>query len=87
MPNGGVPMHMALYPKEGEGVVIYCRAGEVQLFTRAEWEKNKTNAAPLAVLTKDEGGALAWFLSHWLGEQYLKPGYCSKRSVRADFDF
>jgi hypothetical protein len=87
MPNGGVPMHMVLHPKDGSDLVLYCQGGELRLYERTTWEKEKVQGTPLCVLTKDEGAALAWFLKYWLGEHTLQPGYDMHDRIDAEFDF
>jgi hypothetical protein len=88
MPNGGVPMHMILYPREGSDTVLYCEGGVLRIFDRAEWDLRKASGAPRATLSEADGAALAWFLRYWLGESRLRPGYqMAKDAVRAEFDF
>ena len=72
MPNGGVPLHKALFPQEGE-LVAYCRASQLSIFTTTEWEGNKVNGKPLAVLSAGESAARVGFLVHWLGDRELPP--------------
>lgn len=86
MPNGGVPMHMVLYPKDGSEIVIYCHAGDLKIYTRKAWDEIKSQAQPLATLSESEGAAIAWFLRYWLGDGRLAPGY-NMRDVNAEFDF
>lgn len=88
MPNGGVPMHMVLYPTDGAHTVVYCHAGIVQIYDRAEWDANKSKGVPRLTLTEPESAALAWFLRYWLGEARLQPGYNMRRGeINAEFDF
>jgi hypothetical protein len=86
MPNGGVPMHMILYPKSGE-YVLYCRGGELRIIARDAWQREKWAAAPLVTLSSAEGAALAWHLRYWLGEDALHPGYDMRNEVQAEYDF
>jgi len=86
MPNGGVPINMVLYPKDGSDLVLYCRAGIIQIFTRKDWDEKKAQAEPLATFSESEGAATAWFLRYWLGEDRLKPGY-NMRDIDTEFDF
>lgn len=86
MPNGGIPMHMILYPRDGDSV-IYCQAGEVRIIPRVDWEQDKARATPICTLTAAEGAALAWHLRYWLGETNLKPGYEMHGEVDAEYDF
>ncbi len=43
MPNGGVPMHMVLYPRAGTDFVIYCHChgGETSVYSDAVWKQQK----------------------------------------------
>lgn len=87
MPNGGVPMHMVLYPRDGSPYVLYLHAGILRLYDRSDWDAQKSAAPPLLVLTKSEDAALAWFLKYWLGDAALRPGYEMRNDVTAEFDF
>ena len=87
MPNGGVPMHMILYPKDGSPYVIYCKGGEMLLYNRNVWAEEKASGTPLCTFTEDEGAAIAWFLKYLLGEDALRPGYHMHGTVNAEFDF
>jgi hypothetical protein len=87
MPNGGVPMYMILYPKDGSPYVLYCKGGEMRLYDRNVWEREKVDGTPLCTFTEAEGAAIAWFLKYWLGEHALQPGYNMRGTVNAEFDF
>ena len=87
MPNGGVPMHMILYPKDGSPYVIYCKGGEMLLYDRNVWDQEKASGTPLCTFTEVEGAAIAWFLKYWLGEHALRPGYDMHGTVNTEFDF
>lgn len=87
MPNGGVPMHMILYPKDSSSYVIYCNGGQMSLYDRASWDRKKAKAKPLCTFTREEGAAIAWFLKYWLGDSMLRPGYNMRGAVNAEFDF
>ena len=87
MPNGGVPIHMILYPKASPAYVIYARAGILRVYDRSAWREQKSQAAPLLELNDAEGGALAWFLKYWLGEATIRPGYDMQDRINAEFDF
>jgi hypothetical protein len=67
MPNGGVPLHMILYPHDGD-VVIYCRGAEVRVIPRMAWQQDKAAANPLCTLNDAESDALLRHLRYWLGE-------------------
>jgi hypothetical protein len=84
MPNGGIPIQMALFPRKGE-LVLLCKAGTLQVFNRSSWTDKTTMPEPLCELSKAEAAALAWFLGHWLGEAALKPGYEMRGEVDADY--
>lgn len=86
MPNGGVPIHMMLYPRQGSDVVIYCHAGEMRIFSRKDWEVKGVHANPIAIISESESAALAWVLKYWLGDERLKPGY-RMSDITAEFDF
>lgn len=81
MPNGGVPMNMVIRPR-GSSIVIECRGAEVRIFDRAQWETG--GAEPIAELSTEDAGALAWFLAYWAGEKRVQPGY---RREGFDFDY
>ena len=86
MPNGGVPAHMALYPRNG-ALVIYCHRGALHIIEHSEWQRHQAQATPLAVLSRPEAIALAWQLRYWLGETDLRPGYTMRDEIHADYDF
>jgi hypothetical protein len=87
MPNGGVPMHMVLYPKDCSPYVLYCKGGNLFIYNREVWDKEKANGKPFCSVNTDEAAALAWFLKYWLGETALVPGYKMGNTINADFDF
>jgi hypothetical protein len=87
MPNGGVPIHMVLYPKDNSPYVIYCKAGQMSLYDRDAWDREGIKGKPLCVFTGDEGATIAWFLKHWLGDDALQPGYSMRDRVNAEFEF
>ena len=86
MPNGGVPKHMVLYPKDGTAV-LYCNGGELRVIDRSAWQAQRSAATPLCTLSVADGAALAWFLRYWIGESRLQPGYNMRGEVQAEFDF
>lgn len=86
MPNGGVPIHMVLYPRSGD-VVFYCVAGELRVYQREEWARDRATAQPICVLSTSEAGALAWQLKYWLGDGALQPGYRMSGRLEAEYDF
>jgi hypothetical protein len=85
MPNGGVPMHMVLYPKGAPDLVLYVNAGEIHLIRRRDWDRSKAKATPLGTLNRVEAGALGWFLQYWTPETFA-PGYDTSE-IKADFDY
>ena len=87
MPNGGVPLHMVLHPKDMTPFVVYCRGGELSVVAQDKWDRAGAAAKPLFRLNKDEGAALAWFLSYWIGNAALKPGYQMRDLIEAEFEF
>jgi hypothetical protein len=87
MPNGGVPIHMALYPKDGSPFVFHFKGGRLFLYERDTWEREGVNGKALCTLTQDEGGDVAWFLKYWLGDEALQPAYSIRDRVKADFEF
>lgn len=87
MPNGGVPLHMVLHPRDGTETVVYCEGGRIRLYKRSDWDAGGRDATPSLELTEDEGRAIAWFLRYWLGERTLRPGYQMRPMVEAEFDF
>lgn len=86
MPNGGIPMHMVLHPRDGD-VVIHCQGGEMRIISKDEWGRDGVKAATICTLSNPEGAALAWHLRYWLGEAALKPGYRMGSEVQAEYDF
>jgi len=68
MPNGGVPMHMVLYPSDGSPYVLYLERGVLRVYERATWETEKSSGRPILVLTEAEDAALAWSVRYWLGD-------------------
>jgi hypothetical protein len=87
MPNGGVPMHMILYPKDGSPCVLYCKGSEMHLHDRNVWERGKVDGTSFYTFTEAEGAAIAWFLKYWLDEHALQPGCDVCGTVNAEFDF
>ena len=86
MPNGGIPIHMALFPSDGSDFVLYCHAGSLNIFSRKEWDENKAKGKPLATLSEAEGAAVAGFLKYWVGDDRLSP--CRpEKGVNALYDF
>jgi len=87
MPNGGVPLHMILRPRDGT-VVIYSKGGTLQVYSAEDWRRQKSAATPLCSLTESEVSALAWQLRYWLGEARLQPGYkMPRQSIDVEYDF
>lgn len=85
MPNGGVPINMVLFPKDGH-IAIFCHAGEMKIYSRPDWEVKGVDATPLASFSESEAAAIAWFLQYWLGSGNLKPGW-SMTGIDAQFDY
>jgi hypothetical protein len=80
------PYAHVFHPRDGSDIILYCRAGELRIYTQQEWDEKKAEGKPLASLSRAEGAAIAWFLRYWLGEDNLKPGYHNSL-VDAEFDF
>ena len=55
MPNGGVPMHMILYPKDGSSYILYYKGGEMRLYDRNVWIERRWMVRPFAPLQKPKG--------------------------------
>jgi hypothetical protein len=87
MPNGGVPIHMILYPRDNSPYVLYLKGGAMSLYHRDAWDREGINGKPLTTFTADEGAAVAWFLKYWLGDDALQPGYGMRDRVKAEFNF
>ena len=85
MPNGGVPLNMALKPA-GASHVFYCRGPELRVFERGEWDEHGPDGTAVVSLTAAESGSLAWFISHWASPSNIRPGY-NNPDVEAEFDF
>lgn len=85
MPNGGVPLHMVLKPKLGEGYVFYAQGKALHLITVDEWEKHGREATPLLSITPAELRVLASFVLHWAGDESARPIY-SWLGVDVEFD-
>ncbi len=84
MPNGGVPMHMMLYPKSAP-YVFYCKGGVLKVIARARWQELLSDAPPIVELDREESALLMRFMHYWLkGDEdrglYAGPG------VRVEFD-
>ena len=86
MPNGGVPLHMILFPSNNSNYVILCHGGTLSVFTRQEWDLNKAQGKSLITLTEAEGSAIAGFLKYWLGDHRLSPCHPEK-GVTALYDW
>lgn len=88
MPNGGVPIHMVMIPKGGNGTVLHCRGAEMRFYRGEDWERSHTEATPKVVLDKDEALVLARFLSYWLHDPSRANEVLYKRTgVDVEFDF
>jgi hypothetical protein len=66
MPNGGVPIHMLMRPKQGD-VVIHCHGGVVRFYSHAEWERGG-DREPMSELDEAEARMLMGFLRYWIGD-------------------
>lgn len=44
MPNGGVPIHMILHPRDGD-ITICCKAGHLQVFSRDDYKRDRAEAS------------------------------------------
>lgn len=86
MPNGGVPLHMALKPHLGEDYVFYARGKDLHLIALDEWEKHGRKATPLLSITPEELRVLTSFVLYWAGDNSARPIY-SLPGVRAEFDY
>lgn len=86
MPNGGVPLHMAITPRDGGPYVVYCNAAAVSFIAREDWEERKSAAAPVFTLSRAEVEILERFIRYWLRDTGEGPIY---RSREADviYDF
>lgn len=69
MPNGGYPMQL-LTPIEGTDLALHIRATQVSLWQQVP-SPNDTDSrptfVPVAELTTDQAGALAYHLLYWSG--------------------
>lgn len=86
MPNGGVPMHMLLFPAKNKDYVVYCQRNVLQIFTRQEWDQNKAQAHPIVELSSSEGKAIAGFLKYWIGGHDI-PACHPDQDVNVVYDF
>ena len=86
MPNGGVPLHMLLRPRNGEGYVFYCGGDALHLIPADGWEKDRTDAAPLLSLNAAELRVTAVFVQYWSGETDAGLPY-SLPGVNVEFDW
>jgi hypothetical protein len=64
-------MHMILYPKDGSDIVLYCRAGDLKIYSRKARSVGKAQGGPLTTFSESEGAAIAWFLRYWHGDDRL----------------
>ncbi len=87
MPNGGVPLHMALFPQANKEVVIYCKGTEMQIFGRQDWDTNGSLATPIERLSPNEVIALVGFLEYWIGRETPLPACQPPRGVKVLYDF
>jgi hypothetical protein len=86
VPNGGVPIHMALKPRRGGGHVLYCHGARLHVLTETEWEKAKTGGTPLVYLDSEECLILERFLRYWLSDQQEGPIY-NQLGIEVEYDF
>jgi hypothetical protein len=86
MPNGGVPRQMALRTRDG-CAVLHVNGDEVAIHTRDGWERDRSQAVPLAVLSRAEASALASFLAYWLFDIHLGPGPLGRTGAHVQFDW
>ena len=84
MPNGGVPIHMVLRPKQG-GHVIYCHGAVLKVFSNKEWDKSKSEGKPILVLAKQEAQTIERFLRYWLTDQGEGPIY-RQEGIEVEYD-
>jgi hypothetical protein len=68
MPNGGVPLHMILRPRDGSPIVLHAEGAKLAIHSADLWDRDKTNAAPLAVISEAEAFVLSRFLRYWLAD-------------------
>jgi hypothetical protein len=74
MPNGGVPIHMALKPSDGE-VVLSCQGASLRVIPWDEWRERKHAGRELCRLTRAEAMVLQRFLRYWLQDDGSGPIY------------
>jgi hypothetical protein len=86
MPNGGVPIHMVLYPATNQNFVVCCEGSKMMVFEIKEWQTQKQNKTPIISFSVDEARALTWFLKYWIGDDKLKPGYQIK-GINTEFSY
>ena len=85
MPNGGVPRHMILTPRDGE-IVIHCEGTVLHIIRQEDWAREKATAQPITSLSPDETLALVGFLQYWQGDRPTSP--CNPEpGVKAEFDY
>ena len=87
MPNGGIPLHMTLFPKDGSPFVIYCRGADFKLYARDVWDREGAAGTPLCAFTTEEAAAVTWFLNYFIGEAKVQPGWHMGPKINAKFDF
>ncbi|MGD9890631.1 MAG: hypothetical protein AB7R89_05500 [Dehalococcoidia bacterium] len=74
MPNGGVPLHMAIRPRDGS-VVLYCRGASLFVVPWAEWEQHPGPEGAICTLDAEEARVLTRFLRYWLQDSGEGPIY------------
>tara|TARA_Y100000588_G_C13412265_1_gene567919 strand:- start:21 stop:299 length:279 start_codon:yes stop_codon:yes gene_type:complete len=92
MPNGGVPINMAIKPKDGSPFVIHVKGTSVSIYDEAEWTRDPQERVPRIVLDHWESAALTWFLNYWFDHTGasgdLRPGYnMGSAKLCAEFGF
>ena len=87
MPNGGVPVHMVMTPKGGDGTVLHCEGAAMAFYRGEDWAASHANATPLVRLDEDEALVLARFLSYWLHEPSGAEVLYKRAGVDVAFDF
>ena len=86
MPNGGVPTHMVMKPKVGDGAVLHCETTTLSVYRSDDWINSRTDATPVTRLDRDEALVLARFLSYWLHDDGVGDVMYKMAGVDVAFD-
>jgi hypothetical protein len=70
-----------------EKLVLHAAGSALVIYDAGEWDAQKTEAAPLGMLTEADASALTAFLAYWLFGANIGRGPRGRTGARVDFDY